>query len=517
MKAAPGYPVGAITDMKEKNKLCHAVVAHYFKMLQELIALFPASKLIHRLIGLSEQLWREKHIAGAKVTSRLACFGQIPSLRTEISEEATKIDEASVALRCLIEIVAAIPPTGIKAINNYDLDQMLALSKEIITWGGLSDEISFGINNVELGILPSGRLATGKDFLNNTLLPYNIAKRNEDIDDRIEEEEAIALGISKDEYPRLKENESLKEAAYEAEFKYPWDDILSILIALMELGYEQRDGVIKFRIDQLIRRLKRKLKYDEEKITYVLDEFSLKSRNSWSQVPNGFTSTDIYPWRYNRGLSYMRKPLLQIVEDDSTYFYWGMRQVILSWQYLSSLIESGRYNYKTPLMGKYIGYLLNVKGKFFTQTVYNWLESTYSPLEIVFDREVQIDIKGKLAANKNYGDIDILIIIPKKKKIISIECKKLNPARTTSEFASELKKFESEWIGKHIKRHKWLQNNLVELGRVYHIEDCDQYDVRSVFLTSEKVPFPFITKNYKNLPFYDFGSLRRKTSLLYEM
>ena len=516
-KAVPGYPLGNLTTPREKNKLCHAVVAYYFKTLQELIAVFPASELIYRTVGLSEELWRAKHIAGAKVTSRLACFGEVSTLRNEILDEGLEIDEASVALRCLIEIIIATPPSGKKTVNNYDIDQMLALSKEIITWGGLSEEINLGINDIELGILPSGRLATGKEFLHNSLRPYNIAKRNEGIDDRIEEEQAMALGLSKNELISSSETESLKNKAYEEEFIYPWDDILDILVALMEYGYQQEDGVMMLRKDVLIKELKEKIEHSEEKIEYILGEFSLKSRSSWGDVPEGCTQTDIYPWRYSRALSYMRKPVLQLMKNEIIYYYWGMRQIILSWQYISDLIDSGRYTYRTKSMGKYIGHMLNIKGKIFTQTVYKWLENNDTLSECIIDHEVKIDIKGKIIADKNLGDIDILIIIPRQKRIISIECKNLNPARITSEFASELKKFESDWIGKHLKRHKWLQNNLAELGRAYSIENYDQYEVRSVFLTSEKVPYPFITKNYKNLPFYDFGTWKRNSSLLYEM
>lgn len=517
IKAAPGYPLGTLSTQREKNKLCHAVVAYYFKTLQELIALFPADELIHNLVGLSEDLWRSKHMAGAKVTSRLACFGEVSTLRDEILEEGTEIDEASVALRCLIEIIVAVPPSGQKKVNNFDIDQMLALSKEIITWGGLSEEINLGVNDIELGILRSGRLATGKEFLHNSLKPYNLAKRNEGIDNRIDQEEAIALGIYQRELETSKETESLKQKAYEEEFNYPWNDILDVLFAVMEYGYLQEDGVMVFKKDDLFQQLKERLQHSETLIEYVLEEYSLKQRLSWGQIPEGYAQNDIYPWRYSRALSYMRKPLLQLIKNNEVYYYWGMRQVILSWQYISDIIDSGRYNYKSQAMGKYIGHMLNIKGKIFTQAVYKWLVKTYQTSEYIVDHEVKIDIKGKLITDKNLGDIDILIILPNKKRIISIECKNLNPARITSEFASELKKFESDWIGKHLKRHKWLQNNLSEIGRAYKLKNSNQYEVRSIFLTSEKVPYPFITKTYKSLPFFDFGTWKRNLELINEM
>ncbi|QEC78614.1 hypothetical protein [Mucilaginibacter ginsenosidivorax] len=511
LNAAPGYPVGDLVTVREKNKLSNAIVAYHFNALKEMINNFPSQSLLHYLLAMNESLWRLKHMTGQKITSRLACFSRVPSMRQEIIDENLEIEEATLALRCLIEIVVAIPPSGNKMVNNKDYDRMLALTKEIIVWGTISDELNFGVNELDLGVLPSGRVGSGKKFLNESIRPYNVAKKNEAIDERVSKEEMQAVGTSP---VKEKRDNSTREHAFEAEFGFNWSTYLDMLMTLVDQGFETPDGVVVRSRASIIRLIQERYPLKEELIDSFLQQFSLSTRGTWETLPDGYRITDIYPWRYTRSLSLMRKPIMEIVIGGQNLFYWGMRQALLSYQYLDDIISDGRYNARSAAMKSYISTLLHEKGKRFTRAVFAWLTEVTAADHYIIDREVKIDERGKLQADKNYGDIDILIIDLNLKKIISVECKHVTPARITSEFASELKKFESEWIGKHLKRHKWLVANLAEIVSVYKLINIADYQIKSIFLTSEKIPFPFITKNYKGLPFYDFQEWKRNPNSL---
>lgn len=512
IKAAPDYPVGDINDAKEKNKLSNLIVAYYFKELKKTIAAFPYLALLKYVLTMNESLWYLKHMTGHKSTSRLACFEKVPSMRAEIIDENMEIEEATLALRCLIEIIVAIPPSGDKIVNNKDFDRMLALTKEIITWGTISDELNFGVNEVAMGILPSGRVGISKEFLNHSVRPYNTAKKNEAIDERIIAEEIRATIAEAGSAPKPPVEDKVKEAAFQAEFGFNWSTFLDILMLLVELGFETEDGIITQEESKLIGNIKERYPLSDETIISFLNQFSLAARTQWEILPEGYKLADAYPWRYSRPLSLMRKPLIRVEADGKNYYYWGMRQALLAYQYIDDLIADGRYNAKTPEMRSYISGLLDKKGKKFTKDVFEWLSSNAPNERFKIDREVKISERGKLIAEKDYGDIDVLIIDLEQKKIISIECKHITPARITSEFASELKKFESDWIGKHTKRHKWLTSHIEQVKMVYQLPEADNFEVKSIFLTSEKVPFPFITKTYKNLPFFDFSSWKRDPS-----
>jgi hypothetical protein len=344
-----------------------------------------------------------------------------------------------------------------------------------------------------------------------------MAKRHEAIDEQIVEEESRA--VEKKREPKVQEKaiDPVKAAAFKAEFGYDWETYLDMIFVLVELGFISNDGVSYSEENELVSSILERHPLQRETVMTFLADISLSSRSAWSEVAPPFTMNDVYPWKYSRALSLMRRPLAKVIVDEKIFYYWGLRQVILSSQYLDTIIENGRYSYKTAEMGRYIGQLLNAKGKRFTQRVFQWLTKTYTSDAFIIDREVTIDVKGKLKADKNYGDIDILIIDLKNKKILSIECKHLSPARITSEFSSELKKFEAEWIGKHLKRHKWLSGQLPALLQLYQLNEQESFELRSVFLTSEKVPYPFIRKTYKDLPFFDFGTWSRDPGLIEKM
>jgi hypothetical protein len=513
-KAAPAYPVGDLANAKEKNKVSNLIVSHYFEDLKKLIGAFDYIPLLKQMIAMNESLWRHKHMSGNKSTSRLACFGRVASMRDEIIDEQMEIEEATLALRCLTEIIAALSPSGKKPPNNRDFDHMLALMKEIVIWGTISDELNFGVNEIEMGILPSGRMGTGKEFLNKALRPYNLAKKNEAIDERIVDDELRAATPEPDTPAIRKAIEKSKEDAFEAEFGFNWSTYLDMLITLVDLGYDSKDGIIIREESEIIKEIQSRYPLTDTIVKSFLDQFSLESRTQWEILPEGYKLADVYPWRYSRALSLMRKPLIKVESEGKVFYYWGMRQALLSWQYVGDLIKDGRFFAKSAEMKSYISSLLDKKGKRFTAEVYTCASTQLNKERYIVDREVKIAERGKLVADKNYGDIDILIIDRELKKIISVECKHITPARITSEFASELKKFESEWIGKHTKRHKWLVSHIEDVKAAYKLPQDQTLEVKSIFLTSEKVPFPFITKNYKSLPFFDFGSWARTPTMI---
>jgi len=44
----------------------------------------------------------------------------------------------------------------------------------------------------------------------------------------------------------------------------------------------------------------------------VLNAFCLWPRTKWDDAPKGFKKADLYPWRFGRQLSLVRRPLIQL-------------------------------------------------------------------------------------------------------------------------------------------------------------------------------------------------------------
>lgn len=74
----------------------------------------------------------------------------------------------------------------------------------------------------------------------------------------------------------------------------------------------KKDEIKKFECDKLA-----------VKIQKILDYICLDKRASFLIPPEGFRKEDTYPWRFNRELSFTRRPL---IKRDNEYI-WGNRNI----------------------------------------------------------------------------------------------------------------------------------------------------------------------------------------------
>lgn len=56
------------------------------------------------------------------------------------------------------------------------------------------------------------------------------------------------------------------------------------------------------------------------------------------------------------------------------------------------------------------------------------------------------------------------------------------------------------WIGKHMRRHEWLEKNKDIVSKKYGI-DISDYAIKSIFVTQENMLTPHLKKDTLPLPF----------------
>jgi hypothetical protein len=76
----------------------------------------------------------------------------------------------------------------------------------------------------------------------------------------------------------------------------------------------------------------------------------LKPRPSFTKAPTGFKNYETWPWRFNRNLSYLRRPLIRRPTADGDEYVWGVRQPEQSGRLLFHLITSERLNARSDAM-----------------------------------------------------------------------------------------------------------------------------------------------------------------------
>lgn len=266
------------------------------------------------------------------------------------------------------------------------------------------------------------------------------------------------------------------------------------------------------REDFITELLKSQTALSKDKVEICISLFTLHERASYLTAPEGYKNSDVFPWVYNRELSYIRRFIMSYkLIDGSERFVLGPRSAMSSLRQLSKLLSDGRLKDETPELSKLRGCFNNIKGREFNDAVRQFLNQ-YENLK-VWEYEVSINKGANLNADKNYGDIDVLAYDSGRKIVFSIECKDTEKARNVREMKTELDKYfgrqnnrRDGYIDKHLKRHNWL---LAHTGVVKKFigEDCD-IRIVSFLITSEVIPLTYISKIQPPLPILAFSKIQ---------
>ena len=183
---------------------------------------------------------------------------------------------------------------------------------------------------------------------------------------------------------------------------------------------------------------------------------------------------------------------------------------------LDNLLFEGKLNNGGKRIEKLLGTFRERKGKLYRNKVKDWLKT--NPDLTVIDYEVKIDTNGHLIADKNYGDIDVLVHNRKSNTLYSLECKDTNKAKNIHEMKKEMDNYlgregQKGMIQKHVERHNWLNSNKDKLCAFLKIDK--EPKVASFMLTSEVIPITYIKAGAIPLPIISFPALKENgTNLL---
>ncbi|UOE52613.1 SEC-C domain-containing protein [Mucilaginibacter sp. SMC90] len=502
-----------VKTIKEKNKLCMAIVDSLISQIREKIAGFNLYSLIKWLITINESLIQEDAENDMRLPHQVACYSDFPTAVADLQKKNGEIIPTALACRCLIEFIAAEPLSGQRPINLDEMDELIALMSEVIHYANIADSIALGLNDPEMGLLPSGRLYVSHEFFETYLKPFNLARTESEVHAMLQTEEC---GTIENDGNILVNNKTTDNAFFEE-----WGVTLTTLTAicgnLIKMGMATGESFMIMVEEKFMLEIGKDFvtPVSEEELLKGLQLLTLEKRESLDKAPDGFTNKDIMPWRFNRALSYNRRPLIKIVHPDNgqTFYHWGFRHVLKAYDNLSSLITSGRLVVKEggPIEKEVLTIFRHRKGKRYRQQVVTWLKAK-TKLETI-DYEVTLHETGVLVADRNYGDVDVMAIDHDKKIIYAIECKNTVSARAIHEMKTELDNYigkdgKSGHISKHLNRDTWLKANKNQLSKF--VKDPENYEIRSIVLTSNVIPVLYLAKTKSALPIFSFPDLVRK-------
>jgi transposase InsO family protein len=332
-------PVGDIPSPAKNNALKEVVAFHYLQIKHEVSNLSP-NGLLERLVGMHEATLHYEATQRRTLGARVAAFGGT-QLIDDMRRSLPDATQTSVALRFLIEYVTAQPPNGARPFSLASYDRLVAIVGQIASRGMTSDIVHFGIDEPDLSYLVSGRLGLadtgrfqkGQQSFLDAMLPAHARALAENYD-------APWRAKPETEPPAIAE---IDEAAT-AEWGFSVTELLTVFSALSGLAQERGGVAVSMPLTELRGELSRELGWTGERTSDALALLSLEPRLDFTKPPVGFLGYDLWPWRFNRRLSYMRRPVLLRPGSQEDEAVWGMRQPEQAGRFLVDLITSERLN-----------------------------------------------------------------------------------------------------------------------------------------------------------------------------
>jgi len=517
---AQGWKEGDIPKEK-RNVVLNEAVECLYRKLEELVATLDGAELLPTLIAYQEASTREMFGRRFTVPTRLACFGQREELVKKLMKEIPAADEANLANRFLIEYVAARPPSGSRRLSLEIRDQLMALALEIINWGMLSDSVHFGLADVDLSVLPSGRLgydheavlAAQRTFMSNHLGGF-ISEAQ-----RTFASHWGALpkaGTSAEPPPEADE----LDQAFAGEFGLTLTEVTSLMADVYTIGTRQEGPVKKLPTRELIAELSQSLGWESGKVDRGINLLTIGPRADFLNPPGA--KEKAYPWRFNRAWSHLRRPLVCTGHKSDSVTWWGNRHVIHAVRYLTQLCLGGRLKANSAALKRVIGRWREREAKAFEESVARIItEMTGIPAKV---RLRKVGKRRLIVGGQDLGDIDVLAVIPGRCVLLPIECKDLALARTPAEIQHQLKELvhgsldESSTIEKHLARTQWVENNLDEvLMQCFSIQRKGRWKVKPILVSDSELHVPHITSipfpvwSIETLKKMSAGELARET------
>jgi hypothetical protein len=424
----------------------------------------------------------------------MACFAEVGDVVEEIKEDITKVVQSGLAGRFLVEYVAAQPPSGLRKICLLAYNEMRALVEHIITFGMSSDAVHYDLTDLDLAILPSGRLGRSEQGFRTAQEAHVTQITGETIARvaaRYDQYWSNPSGRRGDE-PELVQK--LNDASM-AEFGFSMTDVGAFLRTVRQIGVEEGHGIALMPLEHLSKAIALRLRWSDKKVAEAIGLFSLVQRSTYLTPVPPYPKVDLFPWRYNRGAAYLRRPIILRTVDGATEALWGNRHVEMAMDNLLSLCLNGQLKAQSLEMRQFIGTLRHKQGERFNDRVADLL-ATYTDLTV----RRRVKKVGKLRFD-NLGDIDVLVGRADNRRLFVIECKDFSASRTPHELANEIEEFvrgkdgKNSIVQKHQARTKWIEEHLTETLQLLKLSPQGNWKVQPLIVVDE----PMLSARLLNL------------------
>lgn len=496
-------PVG---EIQSRLSFARSTTFALLKELRSHLNQYDGKSFIDFCMRQSDSHLHESEKSKLRTPTRLACFKEQEDTIKEITKSIDRSDKTTLPIRCLIEHLVAEQPKGSKDVTLQAFDDAIAIMSLIIYWGGTGDQIHHSLFDIELAILPSKRVGTNsKEIISKFFTDFKEARAGSYVDQAKDNFDKYFTGDRKE---RSEIPEFLDES-FKKEYGVSLYTLGGVISFLSVFAIDSNTLLMAMPKEKLIQEIINDFEgqVSSEEARNAIEFFTLKKRGKVDSFNPPFTLNDIFPWGYNRRLSYLQRPLIAWGRENdlNPLIMWTPRHCELSWTFIITLIQNDRL--KVPegnSIQRAISKYSKQRSRSVSESFINWLNTSNS---IVIEEEVVIGPKGKLYNSELIGDCDLLLIDHDKKSILSIECKRTVSAKNPKQMVEEISQYFGGYFDKHLRRDSWLKDNRKIISDAYG-HDVSHYQIYSIFLTYELMAIQFIRKGTLPMPMISLSELR---------
>ena len=483
-------------DPGQRVSTLNSLVEASFKRFEQVVATLNPAGILEALVAFGERLAQKDEHERRMIPTRIACFGTFPDMVEEMQRAGPVLATTSIAHRFVTEYVVARPPSGRRPFSLEAYDELIALVALLMGWGLDSDTIKYGLADTRLTVLESGRL--GRSATEYEAAVEGFAGRA-----RAEQIMRSSAGFSSmfqspaDPAPDPLIPASEFDAATKAEFGISITQVADFIDALIEVGAEQSGPTKRMPKSETRARVASLLRWPEVELDAAFSLLTLEPRDAFLDPPQGFKLRDLYPWRFNRRLSHLGRPLLLRQESGSAPdLLWGTRALIRASEYLYRQLIEARVKVRSDRMRALQGRITSHSGEVFNDRVAEAYEAAQG---LTVRRRVK-SIAGRRIEREPgqpLGDIDVLVADPSSMEMLLVETKDFSAVRTPAEFSNEERKLR-EALKTHGERSTWLSVHLRDALRWLGIDEgaTGKWRVKQLVVVSGEV----FTPGFRELP-----------------
>lgn len=482
--------VGPIPRSSHRKVFEVAVEANFGRLARLMSTLSPVG-VLEQLVATHEALLhleaRQRYTFGA----RAACFDETELVK-DLREEIPKAANAAIALRFLIELCVAVPPRGIRPGSTGVIDEAVALASQVVNHGYAGDIARFRLDDMQVSMLASGRVGLGRERGYHAGQAAFLDAAVPDMARHASRTYGSSWDPPSDPPPGLLDD--IDDAA-NAEWGLSLSELFEFNSELIDMALP--DPLMLVARRSLVASLVERLGWNRGKVDLAINLNALGPRSEFLHPPPPFSRTDVYPWRFNRALSYVRRPLLLRLDNSGEEeLLWGPRHVERSGKYMLDLITSERLKAQSAEMKNLMTRLRHSESHEFVGSVAAICRDLGWPTQTNVRK---IGRKRLRRANNNdLGDVDVLTADPKSRVVHALECKVLSGARTPAELANELNATFATGVKPHssadihTERVGYLRRNLADVLTQLGLDHAEDWEVRGRIVTDAELLGPYL-------------------------